>query len=186
MLTVTDAYVRVAYWNSARYDQEYNKKLQLELLTEEAKETAVALKEADMVEFVDGLCDVVFVALGGIWKLCEYLDARELSDTYQAVETDDPLTVMQHRLAAEADFIGSMQLQLNYDMIALAFMCGEKYHIPNSVLLEALFAVCDSNDTKAVKKTDSAVKANVDKGSTFVPPTATITAILQRYAASGR
>lgn len=34
----------------------------------------------------------------------------------------------------------------------------------------ALMIVCDSNDSKSVAKTDPHIKANTDKGSSFIPP----------------
>ena len=76
---------RVAGWNAARYDQVYDKNLLCDLLLEELNETIAAYHSGDKVEAFDGLCDVSYVALGGIWKA--NVDGAQLGMSYnRAIE----------------------------------------------------------------------------------------------------
>ena len=45
-----------------------------------------------------------------------------------------------------------------------------KLGLNETQIQDAIFAVCDANDTKTASKTPSHIKASVDKGKGFVPP----------------
>lgn len=188
-VTLTDAFVRAAHWNSLRYAQEYNAELQYNLLSEELRETVDA---PNSVEHFDGLADICFVALGGLWKNKTFFDIRKFTEIFNhwanvLADTEQPaLSYFKDYLIAVADFEEPDADHMNYTCIALCHLCAFEYApVPAArslqALLECLLAVCDSNDTKAVKKTDSSVKANIDKGAEFVPPTAAIKRILIDY-----
>lgn len=175
---------RVSNWNEARYPQEFNKALQLSLLREELQELIESTTEVDTL---DALCDISFVALGGLWKgklepgmdadvdnmlarhfgPCDYNDSianlKAVFSTFEAKEniTEGDIYIVNTAAYLFADFI--MDQKLNLDMHRQVI---------------ALSIVCDSNDSKAVKHTAPGVKANIDKGAGFVPPEARLQALL--------
>lgn len=57
---------RIIDWNKARYAQEFNHELAYNLLHEELGEFLVASEDVDRL---DALIDIVYVAIGAIWKL---------------------------------------------------------------------------------------------------------------------
>lgn len=181
MLTITDAFTRVAYWNQARYPRTYNKELQLKLLREELEEYTTA---QDLVESMDAVADVCYVALGGLWKMGHYFDAWYMARTYGQVKeyldnrATDVVNNALLRITAEEVMEDSDQEELQYWLIACMFYEAEQRGVPQSKTLECLLAVCDSNDTKEIKATPADQKANVVKGSTYVPPTDALKAIL--------
>lgn len=188
-ITLTDAYVRAAHWNSLRYSQEYNAELQYNLLSEELKETIDATSS---VEHFDGLADICFVAMGGLWKSGSFFDIRKFTEVFNywvdvVGKSEQPaLSYFKDYLTAVADFEEPDADHLNYSCLVFCNICAFEYApVPASrsfqALLECLLAVCDSNDTKVVKKTDSAIKANIDKGAAYVPPTNAIKRILVDY-----
>ena len=172
---------RVADWNSKRYAQELSLQLQFSLHREEFLETQNAANE---VERLDGHIDQVFVALGGIWKLglerddaCIALDAAQ---TYWEIMCiDDSYDMTMERLASHIAIleyaltspITTPALVMTFASIsALNYIALGKYGYENAETISAAGIVCDSNDTKAIKKTASDVKANIDKGALFIAP----------------
>jgi predicted HAD superfamily Cof-like phosphohydrolase len=57
---------RITYWNSLRYKQEYDNRLTYKLLDEEVEELHQAKTDVDKL---DALVDILYVAVGGMWKL---------------------------------------------------------------------------------------------------------------------
>lgn len=57
---------KITTWNSKRYNQEYSKKLTESLLTEEIQEFLNSKNETDQL---DALCDIIYVAIGAMWKI---------------------------------------------------------------------------------------------------------------------
>lgn len=178
-------------WNEARYDQVLNLELGLNLLVEETEELFDA---TDPVEVFDALGDITFVAIGVLWKAGvpveaienllgigennkTYIDKLGVNSWYLA-----HLGVLQIALAsADDEELAASLLALNaiYGIVIPRLM--------QSGLLKEFYnivdAICESNNTKVIKgKTDPSVKANIDKGSTFVPPTAALQAILNKYS----
>lgn len=167
-------YNRVAAWNALRYEQELDVQLALELLTEEAQET---IEAKDVVEELDGLCDIVYVALGIVWKTGgEDIDAM-LNRAELYLEGLSEIAVMPtfyyiaghiagfagcpDRLKAQhAIYIARLAISVIEDNCSVSF----------DKALEPIFIVCDSNDTKEVKKTAANVKANKSKGEGFIDP----------------
>lgn len=166
-------YERVAKWNSLRYERVYDKDLTLALLIEELNEAQTA---ATFIDHVDGLCDIIYVAYGAIWKLgtahkqrheyyngtfdliknvpCNFVEPVEYISAYVAALTRD-----------DAD-----DLAILYSIIHLATSQMSKIGIDQATGMQCLYAVCDSNDSKSVQKTASDVKANQDKGPCYKPP----------------
>lgn len=172
---------RVVDWNACRYEQELNLPLQFSLQREEFLETQNAASE---VERLDGHIDQIFVALGGIWKLgfgrddaCTALDAAQ---TYWNIMClDDSYDMAMERIASHVSIleyaltrpITTPALAMVFaSFAALNYIALDKCGYESAETMSAANIVCDSNDSKAVKKTASDVKANVDKGALFIAP----------------
>lgn len=176
---------RVATWNQKRYPQEYNHPLTISLLREEYKEWLEAKLGVDRL---DALCDIVYVALGALWK-------DNVSEEHNA-ECEERASEVVGLLLANTDephfayFIGMhldvLEYEENYPralglhlIIKAAMMEALSMGLSYEQFIEALLVVCDSNDSKSIKKTDPAVKANAgDKGPYFVAPEPRLQAIL--------
>lgn len=170
-------YQRVAKWNGQRYEQEYNHTLTLALLSEEFEEWLEASKEVDKL---DALCDIIYVALGALWKLnasdqdnedAEQHASEVLSAILQSTNEPHPAYFIIMHLAV-LEFEQDYPIVTGLHMIikaALVEMLG--MGLSYEQCIAALLIVCDSNDSKSIKKVDSAVKANAgDKGPYFVAP----------------
>lgn len=171
---------RVVDWNIARFDREFNYPLEHSMLTEEMDELYRAKTAVDKL---DAVGDILFVAIGTLWKLGFEVGAIE-SIFYKE---DADLTTMdlphlvgfgnECKVFALDNLSGSGEpaswtgFSLAIDasfMVAIGSLRGLGYQ---EYLYDIVEAICDSNDTKVVKKTASDTKANIDKGQTFVPPT---------------
>lgn len=62
------------------------------------------------------------------------------------------------------------ELDALIDIIYVATGGMWKMGLNLSQIIQAIHVVCDSNDSKACKKTESFVKANIDKGKNFIRP----------------
>ena len=112
---------RICNWNAARYEQKFDHNLAFRLLDEELNEFLEASKQNNKVEQVDALVDIIYVAIGALWKL-----------------------------------------GFNSCQIATA-----------------ITIVCNSNDSKAIKKTPIHLKANIDKGEDYISPTKALTLLVK-------
>jgi len=161
---------RVAGWNAARYDQEFNLDLTVKLLTEELQEYF----EADTpVDELDALCDLTYLAMGGLWKMGEELDADKAILALKAIEAVMEYGVVLHPMSLLACVIAEAEANPKhamYKILGAAQLVMLSMGMNQTQCEGAMHIVCDSNDTKPAKKTASDVKANVDKGSTFVAP----------------
>lgn len=168
---------RIVNWNAARYEQDFNEQLQYDLLfspkSGEIQEWADAFAAQDEVEQLDALADIYFVAVGGLWKL--KLSIEQIASLIQS----HLLVNEEHTFVPALNYWrqGKHEQAFGHAIIVtmhLAMSMG----LSGIQLLRAISAVCDSNDTKPAVKTASDVKANVDKGATYVPPTEALKAIL--------
>lgn len=178
-------YNRVVKWNNARYPRVLDLKLTADLLREEYLEWRDAKTEVNQL---DGLCDIIYVALGAIWKANVddgYLYSSEIAagnalQKYLHHEVIDPAYfIISHIDAIEYDMdtplITSLQLIITAAITQMSGL-GLNY----SECLDALHIVCDSNASKSIKKTDPKVKANDgDKGPFFIPPEPKLSALLE-------
>lgn len=177
-----NVFKRVSKWNAKRYDQEYNHKLTVSLLREEYREWCEAKTP---VECLDAICDVIYVALGGLWKAKEELDYDVVEHVFFKlgelldVEVAHPMYLLGAYLD-DAEFTAQDgdSVWLYYCM-AVASLQATEMGLTTEDLITALLVVCDSNDSKSVKKTASDVKANDgDKGVYFTPPEPRLQALL--------
>lgn len=196
----------VCAWNAARYEQEFNLELANKLLTEEYRdEWLPAFRKlhtqertlANEVECLDALVDITYVAMGVIWKAgCDW----------------DTVSLTQHRvLDAQANamcvwpqlspgfFIGGLIDSFNFDlelgicdtmaMIINACTAEAMYTLglTEEQFIEAMKVVCNSNNSKSVKRVASDVKANAgDKGPFYVSPKLGLTKILEQVYEQNR
>ncbi len=176
---------RVAAWNEARYPQEFNKALQLSLLREELQELLDATTEVDAL---DALCDISFVALGGLWKgklepsvdenvdnmLAQHFNAND-SDAQSVIKLQEIFATFE---AKEKLSEGDIYIVNTAAYLFAENLMHERLNLDMHRQVIALSIVCDSNDSKAVKRTAPGVKANIDKGAGFVPPEARLQSLL--------
>lgn len=178
-----DVYNRVAKWNSLRYKQEYNAELTHDLLSEEYEEWLVAPDKANDVK---ELADIIYVALGGLWK-------QDKSDELAQANAAIFLETMLNQCELMPGFlIGSLldqnavipaddQVKLMHLVLGAALAQMQCMGLSKANCIEVLNAVCDSNDSKSVKKTASDVKANSnDKGNFYRAAEPKIRLILER------
>lgn len=169
-------YKRVAVWNSRRYDREYNAELSFVLIKEELQEYIDAKNEVDRL---DALCDIVYVSLGMHWKAnlsMETLQETELDALTTATELvqscDNPITDLLAVLELGHFYNSGILIAYTVNLLlsTSALLARDTLKLSQQQFIEAMLVVCDSNDTKTVKKTASDVKANKEKGGYFIPP----------------
>lgn len=184
MAELQTVFNRVANWNEQRYERQYNQNLAVSLLREEYNEWRL---DTIPVKKLDGLCDVVYVALGVIWKanidntLIGMAQQRSLATVDAIVNAFELnpayfINSIIDVLETEEDYPVEQAMM---NIISLATAQAMSMGLSQDQFIEALLVVCDSNDSKSVKKVASDVKANAgDKGALFIAPEPRLQAIL--------
>ena len=132
---------RVAEWNAKRYDRQFNFKLTKELLQEELKEFQDSRTK---VESVDALCDLAFVAIGGLWKL--------------GTTEDSVLNILQHvldreeQLPAFKELVDNLHEEPDIKLMCIVVKAFNMIEDKGVNAFRAFNAVCDSNDSKEIVK----------------------------------
>lgn len=166
-------------WNAARYDQVLSTNLTVDLLSEEDRETALAVANNDLVEICDGLADIFYVAVGGMWK--HGLNHEEITEVLdwasQRLLPPVRASIVWYSIEPAPAVLALIALRA-FERLA-AGLNSDDY------ALDVIRAVCVSNDTKPAKKTDSSVKANIDKGAKYIAPTEAIKKIIKLSAVTG-
>ena len=161
---------RVIDWNSARYDQQYDHELATKLIEEEFNEW---LDANTPVQELDALCDIVYVAIGALWKINATWGEEQLQESFEKREhifyVAMHLSMMKH---------ATMEASVYVDIIACAYSQMYTMGLTGEQAIASMLAVCDSNDSKAVQKTLFNVKTNIDKGPDYFPPTKALESIL--------
>lgn len=168
---------RVAKWNSLRYAQEFNEVLQTNLAIEEYSET---FESSTNVDRLDGHVDQVYVAIGGLWKIgleaSEAYNFLEAATAYSDLATSDldyneVMYCISECIGQIATTSGPRQAMALANIVALNYRALMLLGYSAGECLQAADIVCDSNDSKSVKKTATDVKANAgDKGAFFIDP----------------
>jgi len=164
----------ICHWNALRYDQEHNHRLSVALLAEEHTEYLLAWIDKDLIEIVDGLADVFFVAVGAMWKhgwspkhIMEQMDAMQNDVVFELEGIAIGIDIYAHTEQVEL---------LAY--IALKAL-EELEDITNEeAAMGIIRAVITSNATKDAKKTKPGTKANITKGQFYTSPVEEIKRIL--------
>jgi hypothetical protein len=149
MNAMRTAISRVITWNAARYEQIYNEALTQALLNEEAAEVDIAETEEN---YLKELMDVTFVGIGAMWKY-----GLNENQIFAALDPSIP-TQFDATVVSLAEIANVMMDNAVRDL-----------GLSQDQVVRALFAICDSNDAKTIKKTAPDVKANVVKGEFYRP-----------------
>lgn len=174
LLTTKSILESICTWNAVRYNQEHNEKLTIDLLYEELNETLEAMQALNQIETCDGFGDVFFVAIGALWKMG--ISDKEMGEYIDSVDSSLPL-VPPTPVAVQ---------WVSYDcntytlaVVALAAVADLTDLLDSSdAAFDVIRAICESNNSKVVKKTEAGVKANIDKGENYFAPTRQIAKIL--------
>ena len=167
---------QICHWNSERYEQKHDDSLTLNLLLEELGEIKDAMEALEFVEVLDGYADVFYVCIGAMWK--QGLSAKDITDyldVLQANEGTNQLAYTVQELRVGNLFprtLGNIALSCIREL-------GELLHSEEHAF-DVIRAVCISNDTKRAEKVPSHLKANVDKGVGYIPPTDAICKIVEK------
>lgn len=191
---MTNIVAQCIAWNATRYDRVLNLDLALSLLAEETDELFAA---DNIIDRLDAIGDINFVAIGVMWKaglseeeILELLGAFDDGILHDDISTCD--TEMLHfsfagfvHEVAQDSTLDTTEKVIAFNAAILAIW-HSAFVLRNIGLQQEYFnivkAICDSNDTKEVKgKTDPSIKANIVKGNSFVPPTAALKQIVANY-----
>lgn len=172
-MNINTIHNRIISWNAARYPQVFNKELQYNLAFGPDGEVQEYFDAANAVDRLDALGDIYFVAVGGMWKAG--LTNQSILKAIQAeLGTGTPVATFEE---CEAEFDRDPVTGFAKLIVRVMFEANGM-GLDGVKFLLAVNAICDSNDTKPAVKTDPSVKANIDKGATYVPPTEALQAIL--------
>lgn len=174
----------VSDWNSARYEQEYNHKLTVQLFNEEHIEF---LKAENLIDRLDGIGDMTFIAIGAMWKMG--IDMEHLRIIHTFTSNDNQIFTLNNRLKKVNNIGLEVQKveQLQHMWSRIFYDCNLVFNLNESefamLVHDCLEAVIVSNNTKFIskKKTASNKKANLIKGDAFIPPTKDLISIAKKY-----
>lgn len=173
--TVIDS---ICQWNVLRYKQEPCHELAMKLLFEELQETEDAYRVEDKVAILDGLGDIFYVAIGVLWKTG--LTAARIQQLMNAVDQGNRFTPSP---AVALHWYQDDPQNHILCMVALGAFQRLEYLLGSDQLaLDVIRAICISNDSKRIETVPSHVKANVNKGLNYIPPTEALKSILARYS----
>jgi len=174
-LKTKDILESICEWNEARYEREHCTALTGELLNEELTETVDAVEAGNSIAILDGIGDIFYVAIGALWKVG--YDATEIKmfcdDAADKLVPPLPIAVRWYTMTYDERVLPIIAISADQE---LCDMLGSSVGA-----LEVIRAICDSNDTKEVRKTDSTVKANLTKGDNYVSPTRALEQIARKY-----
>ena len=196
-MNITDYYpffLRVAEWNSLRYDRVYSKELTVLLLKEEHQEFVDA---KDLVEQVDALGDLTYVAFGALWKMG--LPDQDIRDAAEYAKSAVSMIFNPNHQNEKGLWCVILPPEELIPAVVNCLLTGSRHpavccwlvillcaitmtnmglDVPKQ--LSALRAIADSNATKFVQHTSPTEKANgTDKGDSYVPPTLELKRILK-------
>ena len=177
-------YGRVAFWNSQRYNREFNHELSFNLLKEEFEEWCHADTEVDEL---DALCDVVFVSFGIVWKLglttAELEGKGEAAANYvnSMLDNFDYIDAMVKELKCFAACITKQEyVEVVYRIVLVSMTQALGMGLTEVQVKQALHIVCDSNESKSIRMNASNVKANTNKGTLFIAPERRLAKLLSK------
>lgn len=174
-------FTEIAKWNAARYEREYDNELTIKLLREEYYEW---LEAESLVDKVHELCDVIYVALGAIWKLDVEMDSDTVNELF--IVMDALCTAAKYPGLSIIGAVDSLVLEpAKWETIFGIQLCAQAqlldYGLSFEDVIECMLVLCESNASKTIKKTASNVKANDnDKGVYYKSPIPGLTKILEK------
>jgi NTP pyrophosphatase (non-canonical NTP hydrolase) len=165
----------VSKFNAARYDREFNCELSVALLNEEYHEY---FESEELHKRLDSVGDVLYVALGVLWKLDISMtdvglaadEVADIMDLYSQANISALYLIKAHIESIKYD----MSKPVLVDILTIVNLCMAQMFslgLTEDEAFDVLFAIIKSNATKSVKKTASNIKANSgDKGPYYVSP----------------
>lgn len=174
-------------WNKARYDQVFNYELAAKLLIEETKELYAA---KDIIDKLDAIGDIVFVSIGVFWKMG--LSNSIIEQLYDVNKKGLANFNTDYSVAYCNDVslycIDNINPNVPAALPAITLACYSSFvtalcAIDGLGLIHRFYdvvdAICESNNTKEIKgKTPAHIKANVEKGTSYVSPKYALMAIV--------
>lgn len=166
---------KVIEWNKKRYDQVFSYDLSNDLIIEELNEL---YSSVSLVETLDAIGDISFVVIGCMWKM-------GISKDHICSVIDNNISIDEFILntQVENNFTAKETLTLKRGLDCMLITCPIFLNMIGILdkHMEVLDIICNSNNTKSLPKdkVDPSVKANIDKGSTFVPPTEDLQKLLE-------
>lgn len=183
MKTLANFAVKAATWNAARYEQKFDYNFTYNLIKEELDEFSSA---TELVEQVDALADICFVAAGALWKMNLNFDQQTFESFYNFYMLDDaPIKEsLTNALHVGLNFPGIYTHACTFHQtIATAFDILAYKLNSQEAAIEALHIIADSNSTKSVKNIPTGAKySDEGKGSEYIPPTAALTQLIAGIA----
>lgn len=168
-----------------RYDRVYNSELLVSLLTEEIDE----YYDSDSpVEVLDALCDIAYVAFGGLWKTQVSVEEikhyfNKSAEMISNIVQSGPYPPIGYARVFVDSLSSTDNVPPSFSCVSVIQTCMlqmlEMLGTPE-LALEALSAVCKSNDSKTIKKIESSEKGYGPKGDYYIPPTVELTKILEK------
>lgn len=171
---------RVADWNAVRYSEPKFDLLLFKAMIVEEYDEYLWATQADLK--LDALGDLLFVTLGGYWKL-NYAPYRVLKQPYgtNVALIYNRNDYLHATVVGLSKYPGDFGIEFILDYLCNAVIC--EFHslgYSEQDMNDTLTAICDSNDTKEVVQLDADEKGSM-KGAKFEPPTAALLAIANRY-----
>jgi len=171
---------QICIWNGRRYKQEFNEELTLNLIHEEVGEIIEAQQQENFLKVLDGFADVFYVSIGAMWKLG--LSPSEITKHLDHLQKSEEIWPLPAHLIdltlgnVTRDTLGKIALSCTLELTDI--LRSEDYAI------DVIRAICNSNDTKRVEKVASDIKANKDKGSSYIPPDEDLAVIVYKAFAT--
>lgn len=182
VLPTLDIIAEPIKWSAARYEQEYDHNLTIALINEEVNEFAEALVNGSIIGQMDGAADIFFVAIGALWKTGLSEDEiREVLDDVEWRYVPPPMSISIWLATIAAEDLNGIRFVLTVAALS-AFKALEQIGFSSDYAVYIISAICRSNNTKAIVKTNSNVKANIAKGDDYVSPEAELNQILKELS----
>jgi len=171
-----DSFERVCKWYEARKDQVFDADLVHSLLVEEYQEW---VKTDSQVGEIKELCDIVFVAMGGIWALNE--PEEELTAAQNIAFVFGRNIYANRQVLWPGYYIGALIDQHAMNMVShkvswlqciiqAAMMQLQIVGLTSEQCIEVFNIVCKSNEAKSITKIPKGQKYSEDgKGPYYRP-----------------
>lgn len=176
---------QVITWNAERYNQQYDHSLSEKLLLEELHELYTS---EDWVDILDSIGDITFVSIGVMWKLGIHFE--DIIDLFERMQPGKTLEYYNQESDKYICYICEKHSFKLYHSLQLKMLTQAMFITSYTMLnrigmldkfLAVLEIICISNNTKAIPKQKvlSNIKANINKGESFVPPTEALIKLLK-------
>jgi len=164
---------RIIDWNAVRREPIFDYELCEKMLTEEVDELIAA---KDHIEVMDAVGDIVFVAVGELWKLgmpLNVINSIFYEEDLRTIPYSDIISHAPYLVLGGYNTLKSIgqarPLELCLNSVLLTAIPFLRHIGMDHGFYDVVHAICDSNDTKDIIRVGSNVKSS--KGPNFKPPT---------------